>query len=47
MVPQAIRESIWQKESLLQYTKTLLQGPKDPVLATLMITSNLVISLVP
>ena len=28
-------ESFWQKESLLQYTMTLLQGPKDPVLPTL------------
>ena len=28
-------ESCWQKESLLQYTMTLLQGPKDPVLSTL------------
>ena len=29
-------ESFWQKESLLQYTMTLLQGPKDPVLPILM-----------
>jgi hypothetical protein len=28
-------ESFWQKESLLQYSMTLLQGPKDPVLPTL------------
>ena len=28
-------ESFWQKESLLQYTMTLLQGPKDPVMPTL------------
>ena len=28
-------ESFWQKESLLQYTMTMLQGPKDPVLPTL------------
>ena len=27
-------ESFWQKESLLKYTMTLLQGPKDPVLPT-------------
>ena len=25
----------WQKGSLLEYTMTLLQGPKDPVLPTL------------
>ena len=25
-----------QKDSLIQYTMTLLQGPKDPVLPTLM-----------
>ena len=31
----AIGESFWQKESFLQYTMTLLQGPKDPVLTTL------------
>ena len=31
----AMGESFWQKESLLQYTMTLLQGPKDPVLLTL------------
>ena len=31
-----IGESFWQKESLLQYTMTLLQSPKDPVLPTLM-----------
>ena len=31
-----IGESFWQKESLLQYTMTLLQGPKDAVLPTLM-----------
>ena len=29
-------ESFWPKESLLQYTMTLLQGPKDPVLPTLL-----------
>ena len=29
-------ESFWQKESLLQYAMTLLQGPKDPVLPTLL-----------
>ena len=28
-------ESFWQKESLLQYTMTQLQGPKDHVLSTL------------
>ena len=28
-------ESFRQKENLLQYTMTLLQGPKDPVLPTL------------
>ena len=28
-------ESFWQKEGLLQYTMTLLQGPKNPVLPTL------------
>ena len=28
-------ESFWQKKNLLQYTMTLLQGPKDPVLPTL------------
>ena len=28
-------ESFWKKESLLQYTMTLLQGPKDRVLPTL------------
>ena len=33
--PQAMGESFWQKESLLQYTMTLLQGPRDPVLHTL------------
>ena len=27
--------SFWQKNSLLQYTRTVLQGPKDPVLPTL------------
>ena len=27
--------SFWQKDSLLQYTMTLLQGPKDPVLPAL------------
>ena len=27
--------SFWQKDKLLQYTMTLLQGPKDPVLPTL------------
>ena len=27
--------SFWQKDSLLQYTMTLLQGPKDPILPTL------------
>ena len=27
--------SLWQKYSLLQQTMTLLQGPKDPVLPTL------------
>ena len=32
---QAMGESFWQKESLLQYTMTLLQGPKHPVLPTL------------
>ena len=32
----AMGESFWQKESLLQYTMTPLQGPKDPVLPTLM-----------
>ena len=26
----------WQKEGLLQQTMTLLQGPKDPFLPTLM-----------
>ena len=26
----------WQKDSLLQYPMTLLQGPNDPVLPTLM-----------
>jgi hypothetical protein len=31
-----MEESFWQKESMLQYTMTLLQGPKDPVLPTLM-----------
>ena len=25
-------ELFWQKESLLQYTMNLLQGPKDPVM---------------
>ena len=30
-----MEESFCQKESLLQYTMTLLQGPKDPVLPTL------------
>ena len=30
-----MRESFWQKESFLQYTMTLLQGPKGPVLPTL------------
>ena len=29
-------ESFWQKDSLLKYTMTLFQGPKDPVLPTLM-----------
>ena len=28
--------SLWQKEGLLQYIMTLIQGPKDPVLPTLM-----------
>ena len=28
-------ESFWQKESLLKYTMTLLQGPKDPILPSL------------
>ena len=32
--------SVWQKDSLLQFTMTLLQGPKDPVLPTLSITSK-------
>jgi hypothetical protein len=27
--------SLWQKDSLLQYTMTLLTGPKNPVLPTL------------
>ena len=31
-----MRESFWQKKSLLQYTMTLLEGPKDPVLPTLL-----------
>ena len=30
--------SFWQKHSLLQQTMTLLQGPKDPVLPTLIST---------
>ena len=38
----AVGESFWQKESLLQYTITLLQGPKDPVLPTLMYVAVLV-----
>ena len=29
-----IRESFWQKDSLLQQTKILLQGSKDPFLPT-------------
>ena len=32
-----IGSSFWQKYSLLQYTMTLLQGPKDPVFPTLLI----------
>ena len=31
-----MEELFWQKDSLLKYTMTLLQGPKDPVLPTLM-----------
>ena len=31
----SIGRSFWQKNSQLQYTMTLLQGPKDPVLSTL------------
>ena len=30
-----MRESFWQKENFLQYTMTLLQCPKDPVLPIL------------
>ena len=36
----AVGESFWQKESLLQYTITLLQGPKDLVLPTLAYTAH-------
>ena len=35
MIPP-MRESFWQKESLLQYTLTLPLGPKHPVLPTLL-----------
>ena len=35
MIPQCMGESFWQKKKLLQYTMTLLQGPKDPDLPNL------------
>ena len=38
------KKSFWQKDSLLQYTMTLLQGPKDPVLPTLMLIARAVLS---
>ena len=34
-------ESFLQKDSLVQYTMTVLQGPKDPVLPNLMSVSAL------
>ena len=36
-----MEELCWQKESLLQYTMSLLQGPKDYVLPTLITCYNL------
>ena len=35
-----IGRSFWQNDSMLQYTTTLLQGPKDPILPTLMFMGN-------
>ena len=35
--------SVWQKDSLLQFTMTLLQGPRDPVLPILFYITNVYI----
>ena len=35
MILKLLRGSFWKKDNLLQYTMTLLQGPKDTVLPTL------------